>query len=61
MLSITRKEGEEVVVTIDNVNVLLRVKVLEAGASRATLVFDAPGSVGVWRKEIWEQKVEEMA
>jgi len=56
MLVLSRKSSETVVVGgADGLDRLLTVTVLEIGAGKVKLGFEAPGSVPVHRGEVWER------
>ena len=56
MLVLSRKSSETVVVGgADGTGRLLTVTVLEIGAGKVKLGFEAPGSVPVHRGEVWDR------
>lgn len=57
-LCLVRKLGEEVLVEVPDRGISFSFRVSRIKPNKVTLVFDAPGEVLIYRKELWDRMEE---
>ena len=59
-LCLVRKIGEEVLVEVPDRHISFSFRVSRIKPNKVTLVFDAPGEVLIYRKELWDRMEESL-